>query len=72
MQFDATKFQNDLLMKRKIEKKLTLIQLSQITGISKATLSRIENGQSFDIATFATLLGWMEQKPNRYFKKEIK
>ncbi len=40
---------------------LTLRDLEQPTGISKATLMRIEHGQAFDMDTFLKLWNWLSE-----------
>lgn len=35
-------------------------------GISSATLSRIENGNIPDLATFAAICGWLDEDPNQF------
>ncbi len=36
-------------------------------GISSATLSRVENGNVPDLATFAKICSWLGEDPNRFF-----
>lgn len=46
-----------------------LDQVSDETGISKSTLSRIENGYTPDVNTFATLCDWGDLIMQGFFKK---
>lgn len=42
--FDIIKFMKILTWQPRHDKKLTLVELSKLTGISKTTLNEIENG----------------------------
>ena len=42
---------------------LTLREVAEVTGVSYATLSRVERGGSMEAATFLALSGWLGQAP---------
>ena len=66
--FDSLNFKKDLRTKRLIHNNLSMDQASKEIGISKATLSRIENGKFPDIETFAKVCLWLGSNPNKYFE----
>lgn len=72
MIFNISKLRKDLITKRVIQLDLNLDEVAKLTGTSKATLSRIENGRIPDMQTFANIVGWLGTKPNRYFTTPIK
>lgn len=47
---------------------LTLRGLASLTGVSAATLNRIENGNNIDIDTFCKILDYLGKKPKAYIK----
>lgn len=68
MRFDIEKFRKDIITKRRIDNKLTLRQVGDETGISCATISRIENRKFFpDVVTFGVLCNWLKTNPSDYF-----
>jgi len=56
-----------LLAQRRTELDLSLREVSAQAGIPAATLSRIEQGRTPDLATFRRLIGWLGVPPNRFF-----
>lgn len=57
MKFNTHAFGKHINKKRTYSK-LSLDELALITGISKATISRVENGNKSDIDTAITLAHW--------------
>ena len=57
MKFNTEVFGNHINKKRTYNR-LSLDELSKITGVSKATISRVENGNKPDIDTAITLAHW--------------
>ena len=53
------------MMKEK--KRITLDVFEKETKISKATLSRIENGAPPDVETFCKLLKWLDKPASEFF-----
>ena len=68
MKFDTKKFKADLRGARTITNDITLRQLSAKTGISPATLSRLENGGMPAINHLATLCKYLKTPIETYFK----
>lgn len=66
MEFDASKLRYDL-MKKRMKEGLSLRKAAEHSGVSFATLSRIENFTTPDIETLAKLCDYLNTKPNRYF-----
>ena len=58
--------QKDLRLKRIIDFKLSLETCSKLIGISKPTLSRIENGSMPDIITFFKIIKWLDSDARIY------
>ena len=67
MMFNNELFKTDIIKKRKDEKQSMDIA-SQIIGISKATLSRLENGNVPDLKTFVTIINWLKTEPSKYIQ----
>jgi transcriptional regulator with XRE-family HTH domain len=67
MKFDQEKFRRDIISKRVIELDLSMDEASQQIGISKATISRIENKKTIDIDTFALCCTWLGVGTQNYF-----
>ena len=49
----------NILKKWRIIEQITIREAGKQMGISAATLSRIENGETMDGATLAKILSWM-------------
>ncbi len=58
MIFDKETFKNSVIQKRK-EDKQSMDVACKLIGISKATLSRIENGGMPDTNTFILITNWL-------------
>ncbi len=48
----------------------TLRTVSAKIGVSAATLSRVENGNACDIASFEKLCAWMRRDPREFLGRE--
>jgi len=70
MKFDSEKFRKDMISKRVISLDLTMQEASEQIGVSKATISRIENKKSIDMDTFAMCLTWLGLSYQNYFISE--
>jgi len=68
MEFDIKKFSYDVYFHRVITLRTSMEKASKQIGISKATMSRMENGHIPDVATFAKILTWLGSEPNKYFE----
>lgn len=68
VKFDSDALRTDLLQKRVISLGINLTETSKLTGVSQATLSRIENHKLPDIETFGKLCKWLGTDMNKYFK----
>jgi len=67
MKFKIEKLRQDVITKRVIEKSISMDVASNEIGISKATLSRIENKKLIDIPTFVKVAAWLKKEPSEYF-----
>jgi transcriptional regulator with XRE-family HTH domain len=56
-----------LLAQRRSEQNLSLREVSQHSGIPVATLSRIEQGRTPDLATFRRLVEWLGIPAEQFF-----
>lgn len=65
--FDIQRLRKDLITNRVIDKNISLRDLASSTGISAATLSRIENAKMPDVETFAKLCVYLQVDPRIYF-----
>jgi len=66
--YDSESLKKDLRLKRIIELELSMDECSKNIGISKATLSRIENGSMPDLLTFLKIVKWLEKDIKEYVK----
>lgn len=67
VRFDNMQFRNDVAKKRLLQLFINLDEAAKQTGVSKATLSRIENLKLPDIETFGKLCKWLGTDMNKYF-----
>jgi len=66
--YKQERLRKNLVTKRLVDNMFSLAEVAKQTGISKATLSRIENGKLCDMETFAKLCQWFGTEPNDYFE----
>ncbi len=66
IKYNGELLQKDLRLKRIIDFKLSLETCSKLIGISKPTLSRIENGSMPDIITFFKIIKWLDSDAKIY------
>lgn len=67
MKYLESELRKDVITKRMITLNIGLREAAIEIGTSAATLSRIENGKSIDIETFAKVVTWLDKMPNDYF-----
>lgn len=66
--FNKKEFQRDVLTRRRIDMNISMEVACAEIGISKATLSRIENGKTPEIDTFLKICDWLGvNNINKYF-----
>lgn len=58
--FDFTAFGKKIKIKRTIDEDITLRELTEITGVGFATISRVENGKTIEIDHIIALSDWLE------------
>lgn len=66
LKFDAGHF-GWSVQNHRVALRISLRELAEEVGISAATLSRIERGNSPDLLSFGQLCAWMKEDPNRFF-----
>ena len=66
--YDSQSLKKDLRLKRIIELELSMDACSKSIGISKSTLSRVENGNMPDLLTFFKIIKWLENDFKEYIK----
>jgi len=66
--YDSESLKKDLKTKRIIELELSMNVACKEIGISKATLSRIENGSMPDLLTFFKIVKWLKTDFKQYIK----
>ena len=66
IKYNSELLQKDLRLKRIIDFKLSLETCSKLIGISKPTLSRIENGSMPDIITFFKIIKLLDSDARMY------
>jgi len=68
MIFKIEQFRADLITKRVIERDISMDEAAKEIGVSKPTLSRIENRKLCDIETFAKIVVWLNKSASDYFE----
>lgn len=66
--YDSEAIKRDLRYKRIIELEISMDICCKQIGISKPTLSRIENGNMPDLLTFFKILKWLGKDVKEYIK----
>jgi len=66
--YDSESLKKDLRLKRIIELELSMDVCARNIGISKSTLSRVENGNMPDLLTFFKILNWLGNDLKNYIK----
>jgi len=66
--YDSESLKKDLRLKRIIECELSMDECSKRIGISKSTLSRIENGSMPDLLNFLKIVKWLQKDIKEYVK----
>lgn len=67
--YDSESLKKDLRTKRIIELEISLDDCAKRIGISKPTLSRVENGNvTPDLLTFFKIVRWLNSSPKDYIK----
>ena len=66
--YDSESLKKDLRLKRIIELELSMDACAKNIGISKSTLSRIENGSMPDLLTFFKIVKWLKTDFKEYIK----
>ena len=66
--YDSESLKKDLRLKRIIELELSMDLACKEIGISKATLSRVENGNMPDLLTFFKIVKWLGTDIKEYIK----
>ena len=66
--YDSESLKKDLRLKRIIELELSMDLCARNIGISKSTLSRVENGNMPDLLTFFKILNWLGNDFKHYIK----
>ena len=67
MEYKAKELKKDLITKRCIENDMTMDEACKEIGISKATLSRLENSKLPGVETLGKVCAWLGTEPNKYF-----
>jgi transcriptional regulator with XRE-family HTH domain len=64
---DALGELGSLVAQRRTELRLSLREASRQAGVPVATLARVEQGRTPDLATFRSLVAWLGVSPERFF-----
>ena len=64
--YDKEALKRDLRYKRIIELELSMDNCSNLIGVSKPTLSRLENGGMPDLMTFFKIIKWLNRDVREY------
>jgi transcriptional regulator with XRE-family HTH domain len=64
--YDKEALKRDLRYKRIIELELSMDNCSKLIGVSKPTLSRLENGGMPDLMTFFKIIKWLNRDVREY------
>lgn len=64
--YDKEALKRDLRYKRLIDLELSMDNCSKLIGVSKPTLSRLENGGMPDLMTFFKIIKWLNKDVREY------
>jgi transcriptional regulator with XRE-family HTH domain len=64
--YDSELLKKDLRLKRLIELQISMDVCAKEIGVSKATLSRVENGNMPDLITFFKIIKWLGSDAKKY------
>jgi transcriptional regulator with XRE-family HTH domain len=67
MVFNNEKLRKDLITRRVIDLNISLDKAAEEIGVSKATLSRIENNKTPEVNSFCKICSWLKTNPSDYF-----
>jgi len=67
MDYNGKEMRKQLITYRKIENNLSMQEVANLIGISKATYSRLENGNVPDVVTYAKVIWFLHSERLRYF-----
>jgi transcriptional regulator with XRE-family HTH domain len=67
--YDSESLKKDLRTKRIIQLNISMDDCAKSIGISKATLSRIENGNMPDLLNFFKVVKWLGNDSLKYIKE---
>lgn len=70
MEYNSQQLREDLIIKRCVEKGITMGLACKQIGISKATYSRLEKSKIPDVETLGKVCSWLGTEPNKYFKSK--
>lgn len=68
LEFDYAKFGKSLKICRVIDRNVHMTEISEKTGLGKATISRIERGGCGDIDSVINLCSWMGVSVEQFVK----
>lgn len=70
MHFDVDQFAHDIAFIR-LTKGMSQNEVAKAIGVSKSTLNKVVNDNSFSVHTMAALCKWGDLDPNHYILHEI-
>lgn len=68
--FSSDILREAMLSKRLVKEKKDIATAAAEIGVSKATVSRLENSMPPDMSTFGKVCGWLGMSPADFFIKE--
>ncbi len=73
IEFQKGAFAYELKFQRVMTHKKSMQQVADETGLSKATISRIELEKDIDLQTFTKICNWLKMSPASFFSNpEVK
>jgi transcriptional regulator with XRE-family HTH domain len=69
--FDSANFSKEVKTKRVIEENIGVVALGEKIGTSGATISRVENGHTPEIDTYAKLCFWLKKPMNVFINVKM-
>jgi len=71
MKLDTENFRSAIITRRKIIFDSTIEETAKKIGISKATLSRLENSKMPDLLTYCKVCKWLGVDYSKYIKHDV-
>lgn len=68
MKYKPHLLKRDVITRRTIDNKMTMLEVAKAVGVCDRVICRIENEKMITIETLGKICSWLGTKPNDYFE----